>query len=88
MSSRTRQSIEINYGDIWLCCVLLTTDKQSHDYGSISGQGIGVGPGLETEAQKVWNIFIALGNIAFAYSYSAILIEIQVCVAASPALIK
>lgn len=27
---------------------------------------------------KVWGIFQALGNIAFAYSYAQILIEIQV----------
>ncbi|KAK4721426.1 hypothetical protein R3W88_011659 [Solanum pinnatisectum] len=31
-----------------------------------------------TEMQKVWRTFEALGAIAFAYSYSLILIEIQV----------
>jgi hypothetical protein len=31
-----------------------------------------------TKAQKLWGTFQALGNIAFAYSYSQILIEIQV----------
>jgi hypothetical protein len=31
-----------------------------------------------TKAQKIWGTFQALGNIAFAYSYSQILIEIQV----------
>jgi hypothetical protein len=29
-------------------------------------------------AQKIWLMFQALGNIAFAYSYTIILIEIQV----------
>ncbi|CAM6097148.1 unnamed protein product [Calypogeia fissa] len=52
--------------------------KESSDYGSIGGVGIGKpGPTTETEAQKIWNIFIALGNIAFAYAYSMVLIEIQ-----------
>lgn len=60
--------------------VLCTPAKQSSDFGSVGGIGIGQSglPGYETEAQKVWNVFIALGNIAFAYSYSMILIEIQV----------
>ncbi|MED6149715.1 Amino acid permease 4 [Stylosanthes scabra] len=39
--------------------------------GTISGAE------AETHAKKVWAIFQALGNIAFAYSYSNILIEIQ-----------
>lgn len=69
------------YGN-WLCRLLciFPAVKQSHDYGSVGGIGISHNglPGYETEAQKVWNVFIALGNIAFAYSYSMILIEIQV----------
>jgi len=32
------------------------------------------------KAQKVWGSLQALGDIAFAYSYSMILIEIQVLV--------
>lgn len=61
------------------CLILYITAKQSNDYGSIWGVGIGIpGPATQTEAQKVWNIFIALGNIAFAYGYSMVLIEIQV----------
>ncbi|KAG0498930.1 hypothetical protein HPP92_003621 [Vanilla planifolia] len=38
-----------------------------------------------TEAEKVWNVFNALGNIAFAYSYSMILIEIQNTLKSPPA---
>ncbi|XP_077210813.1 amino acid permease 8-like [Tasmannia lanceolata] len=41
---------------------------------SINGEEIGVDL---TEARKVWTTFRALGDIAFAYSYSLILIEIQ-----------
>jgi hypothetical protein len=34
--------------------------------------------GFATKAQKIWDVCNALGNIAFAYSFSMILIEIQV----------
>ncbi|XLU68985.1 hypothetical protein S245_028038 [Arachis hypogaea] len=40
-------------------------------------KGTIAGAEAETQAKKVWAIFQALGNIAFAYSYSNILIEIQ-----------
>lgn len=48
--------------------------------GSMTGITIGAvtDSGVVTEAQKVWRSFQALGDIAFAYSYSMILIEIQV----------
>ncbi|VAH93909.1 unnamed protein product [Triticum turgidum subsp. durum] len=42
--------------------------------GSLTG--LSVGPGV-TSMQKVWRSLQAFGNIAFAYSYSIILIEIQ-----------
>ncbi|OIV96752.1 hypothetical protein TanjilG_11748 [Lupinus angustifolius] len=48
--------------------------------GSLTG--ITVGPVTETE--KVWRSFQALGDIAFAYSYSMILIEIQDTVKSPP----
>jgi hypothetical protein len=35
--------------------------------------------------QKIWLMFQALGNIAFAYSYTIILIEIQVRKGTNPA---
>lgn len=44
----------------------------------IKGTLTGVSIGTVTPAQKVWRTFQSLGNIAFAYSYSMILIEIQV----------
>ncbi|XLR36444.1 hypothetical protein S83_064344, partial [Arachis hypogaea] len=31
----------------------------------------------ESPIHRVWGIFLTLGNIAFAYAYSTILIEIQ-----------
>lgn len=44
----------------------------------------GVDIGTVTEAQKIWRSFQALGDIAFAYSYSLILIEIQDTVKSPP----
>ncbi|EPS61237.1 amino acid transporter, partial [Genlisea aurea] len=53
--------------------------------GRIAGNlsGIGVGPTV-TSTQKAWKSFQALGAIAFAYSYSMILIEIQDTVRSPP----
>ncbi|XP_058115377.1 amino acid permease 6-like [Magnolia sinica] len=48
----------------------------SGNTGKTSLTGVDVGVDL-SEAQKVWTTFRALGDIAFAYSYSLILIEIQ-----------
>ncbi|KAL1552388.1 amino acid permease 8-like [Salvia divinorum] len=44
--------------------------------GGTSLSGIEIGPGL-SPSQKMWRVFTAFGDIAFAYSYSIILIEIQ-----------
>lgn len=49
--------------------------------GSLTGISIGVGV---TQTQKIWRSFQALGAIAFAYSYSIILIEIQDTVKSPP----
>ncbi|KAJ6335719.1 hypothetical protein OIU78_012350 [Salix suchowensis] len=53
--------------------------------GKISGSltGISIG-GTVTQTQKIWRSFQALGDIAFAYSYSMILIEIQDTVKSPP----
>ncbi|XXG57362.1 hypothetical protein AAC387_Pa03g4534 [Persea americana] len=48
----------------------------SGNTGKTSITGADVGADL-SESQKVWTTFRALGDIAFAYSYSFILIEIQ-----------
>ncbi|XP_057419766.1 amino acid permease 2-like isoform X2 [Lotus japonicus] len=45
--------------------------------GTIKGSLTGVSIGTVTKAEKVWGTFQALGDIAFAYSFSQILIEIQ-----------
>ncbi|KAB2612179.1 amino acid permease 3-like [Pyrus ussuriensis x Pyrus communis] len=50
----------------------------------INGSRTGISLGIVTPAQKMWRTFQALGNIAFAYSYSIILIEIQDTVKSPP----
>ncbi|KAL4330185.1 hypothetical protein HN51_036891 [Arachis hypogaea] len=45
--------------------------------GSFKGSLIGISVGAVSEAQKIWRTSQALGDIAFAYSYAVVLIEIQ-----------
>eukprot|EP00262_Sarcandra_glabra_P017646 TRINITY_DN6109_c0_g2_i1.p1 TRINITY_DN6109_c0_g2~~TRINITY_DN6109_c0_g2_i1.p1 ORF type:complete len:399 (-),score=2.74 TRINITY_DN6109_c0_g2_i1:243-1391(-) len=54
--------------------------------GSLMGISIGTltSAGRVTPTQKIWRTLQALGNIAFAYSYSIILIEIQDTVKSPP----
>ena len=42
---------------------------------SLTGVQVGVDVTLE---EKIWNILTAMGNMAFAYAFSMVLIEIQV----------
>ncbi|MCD7471120.1 Amino acid permease 3 [Datura stramonium] len=50
---------------------------QVAENGKIGGSLTGISIGTVTEMEKIWKTFQALGDIAFAYSYSLILIEIQ-----------
>ncbi|KAL0323319.1 UNVERIFIED_CONTAM: Amino acid permease 3 [Sesamum angustifolium] len=52
--------------------------------GKILGSLTGISIGKVTETQKIWRSFQALGAIAFAYSYSLILIEIQDTIKSPP----
>ncbi|KAL6868241.1 hypothetical protein ACP4OV_015086 [Aristida adscensionis] len=54
--------------------------------GGVKGSltGLAVGAAGVTPAQKVWRSLQAFGDIAFAYSYSIILIEIQDTIKAPP----
>ncbi|XP_061348655.1 amino acid permease 4-like [Gastrolobium bilobum] len=56
--------------------------------GTFQGSLTGVSIGTVTEAQKVWGVFQALGNIAFAYSYSFVLLEIQDTIKSPPSEVK
>ncbi|KAG4924404.1 hypothetical protein JHK87_049944 [Glycine soja] len=44
----------------------------------VRGSLTGITVGTVTQTEKVWRTMQALGDIAFAYSYSLILVEIQV----------
>ncbi|KAL0316963.1 UNVERIFIED_CONTAM: Amino acid permease 3 [Sesamum calycinum] len=52
--------------------------------GKIRGSLTGISIGTVTETEKIWRSFQALGAIAFAYSYSLILIEIQDTIKSPP----
>ncbi|KAJ9166694.1 hypothetical protein P3X46_021404 [Hevea brasiliensis] len=52
--------------------------------GKFMGSLTGISIGTVTQTQKIWRSFQALGEIAFAYSYSVILIEIQDTVRSPP----
>lgn len=56
--------------------------------GSFKGSLTGVSIGTVTKAQKTWGFFQSLGNMAFAYSYSQILIEIQDTIKSPPSEVK
>lgn len=57
---------------------LIFTENQ-HASGTLTGVQIGdPNLGYVTKSQKIWAVSSALGNMAFAYSFSMILIEIQV----------
>ncbi|KAF5444722.1 hypothetical protein F2P56_033830 [Juglans regia] len=52
--------------------------------GKFRGTMTGISIGYVTQTQKIWSSFRALGDMAFAYSYSMILIEIQDTVKSPP----
>ncbi|KAJ6954292.1 amino acid permease 3-like [Populus alba x Populus x berolinensis] len=52
--------------------------------GKISGSLTGISIGTVTQTQKIWKSFQALGDIAFAYSFSMILVEIQDTIKSPP----
>ena len=55
---------------------MCTEVGNGHSTGTVDG--ISVVNGDTTAADKGWNITVALGSIAFAYSYSYILLEMTV----------
>ncbi|XP_058090920.1 amino acid permease 4-like [Magnolia sinica] len=58
---------------------------QVAENGSFKGSLTGISIGEVTSTEKLWRSLQALGDIAFAYSYSIILIEIQDTVKSPPA---
>ncbi|XP_057863795.2 amino acid permease 3 [Cryptomeria japonica] len=74
--------MSLSYSFIGLGLGIGMATEKSHSHGTLEGVGIGVVFKSKTDT---WNIFQALGNIAFAYSFSMILIEIQDTVKSPPA---
>ncbi|KAI9079745.1 hypothetical protein K1719_038366 [Acacia pycnantha] len=52
--------------------------------GVLKGSRTGISVGTVTQAQKIWRTCQALGDIAFAYSFAVVLIEIQDTVKSPP----
>ncbi|KAJ4715212.1 Amino acid permease [Melia azedarach] len=52
--------------------------------GSFKGSLTGISVGPVSQTQKIWRSFQAIGDIAFSYSYSCILIEIQDTIKSPP----
>ncbi|KAG8501698.1 hypothetical protein CXB51_004698 [Gossypium anomalum] len=59
-------------------------NRQVAATGTFKGSLTGISIGTVTQAQKIWRSLQAIGDIAFAYSFSVILIEIQDTVIKSP----
>ncbi|GFZ16860.1 amino acid permease 6 [Actinidia rufa] len=66
--------MSFTYSTIGLGLAIAKLAGRAHVKTSLTG--IPVGEGVSS-SQKIWNCFQALGNIAFAYAYSLVLVEIQ-----------
>ncbi|XP_057419780.1 amino acid permease 3-like [Lotus japonicus] len=72
--------MSFGYSTIGLCLAVYKITETGSFMGSLTGISIGT----VTPVQKVWAVFQALGNIAFAYSYSFVLLEIQDTIKSPP----
>lgn len=72
--------MSFTYSTIGLGLGIARVAETGNFMGSLSGISIGT----VTSTQKLWRSFQALGDIAFAYSYSLILIEIQDTIRSPP----
>jgi amino acid permease len=70
------------YSSIGLGLSIAKVAERGHARTSLTGVEVGVDV---TGAQKVWRTFQAIGDIAFAYAYSTVLIEIQDTLKSHPA---
>ncbi|KAF5951858.1 hypothetical protein HYC85_009802 [Camellia sinensis] len=67
--------MSFTYSAIGLGLAIAKVAEGHHPKTSLTG--IPTGEDGMTNSQKIWNTFQALGNIAFAYAFSNVLIEIQ-----------
>ncbi|KAJ3679921.1 hypothetical protein LUZ60_016199 [Juncus effusus] len=79
--------MSFTYSIVGLSLGIAETAKNKRFGGSLMGIEIGTvtKSGTVTATQKIWRNLSALGDIAFAYSYSIILIEIQDTLKSPPA---
>lgn len=64
------------YSSIGLCLCLLEFSSHPKFKGTLTGVQVGIRNVSSTT--KIWDSFQAFGNVAFAYTFSMLLIEIQV----------
>ncbi|GLU09015.1 hypothetical protein SLE2022_258950 [Rubroshorea leprosula] len=69
------------YSTIGLCLTIAKIAEGKHVTTSITGLIVGVDV---TSSEKLWNCLVAIGNIAVAYTFSVILIEIQDTLRSNP----
>ncbi|MCO5563556.1 hypothetical protein L7F22_017201 [Adiantum nelumboides] len=70
--------MSISYASIGLGLGVGKATETGHSYGTLDGVSV------EERSQKVWLVFQALGDVAFAYAFSMILIEIQDTIKSPP----
>ncbi|XWS54651.1 hypothetical protein CRYUN_Cryun10bG0106800 [Craigia yunnanensis] len=73
--------MSFTYATIGLCLSIAKVAEGTHARTSLTGTTAGVDV---TSAQKIWNCLEALGDIAFSYAFSTVLIEIQDTIKSSP----
>ncbi|KAH7373737.1 hypothetical protein KP509_17G072500 [Ceratopteris richardii] len=72
--------MSISYSCIGLGLGVVKATDPGHSYGTLDGVSLGdVGA-----SRKVWRVFQALGDVAFAYAFSLVLIEIQDTIKSPP----
>ncbi|XP_051150894.1 amino acid permease 3-like isoform X2 [Andrographis paniculata] len=74
--------MSFTYSSIGLALGISKVAENGKFKGSLTG--ISIVSGSLTETQKIWQSFQALGDVAFAYSFSLVLIEIQDTVKSPP----
>ncbi|CAN6459414.1 unnamed protein product [Victoria cruziana] len=73
--------MSFSYSSIGLALAIAKVAEGGHERTTLTGVTVGVDV---TGMEKIWRTFQALGDIAFAYSYSMVLIEIQDTLKSSP----
>ncbi|KAI5074798.1 hypothetical protein GOP47_0010759 [Adiantum capillus-veneris] len=73
--------MSFSYSSVGLGLAIGKASEKGHSHGTLTGVSLEV----ISKEKKTWSVFQALGNIAFAYSFTVILIEIQDTLKSPPA---